>query len=65
MYDDDKEFEERLAHFINDVRNNIIENNKAINHAIDNWNRAKYDPVASIRSGDKLAKLLSKFLKEL
>lgn len=62
--EDDKEFEERLAHYINIIHNNIIENNKAIIHAIDNWNRAKSDPVAAVKSGDKLVELLSKFIKD-
>lgn len=62
--EDDKEFEERLAHYVNDVRNNTIKNNKSIIHAIDNWNRAKSDPVAAVKSGDKLVELLSKFIKD-
>jgi len=64
--EDDKEFEERLVHYINNVHNNTIENNnnKAIIHTIDNWNRAKSDPVAAVKSGDKLVELLSKFIKD-
>ena len=62
--EDNEEFEERLAHYIDNVRNNTIENNKAIVRAIDNWNRAKSDPVAAVKSGDKLVELLSKFIKD-
>lgn len=43
-----------------EVKSHIDNWNKTIAHAIDNWNNAKADPIAAVKSGDKLAELLAK-----
>lgn len=55
-----EQFEVKLQDAVQALQTHITNWNKTIDHAINNWNNAKADPVAAIKSGDKLAELLVK-----